>query len=80
MMRNETAKIVVHPRTRDGYAAERLRKAAVMDDSERQKFLEQALEKYRAWSLNLGALPHKISADVAILRCEFFPEPQKRRA
>jgi hypothetical protein len=75
------AKIVVHPSTRRGYAAERLRKAAQIEDvAERQEFLEQALEKYRAWALGLGAAQHKVSADIATLRSEFFPRPQRRLA
>ena len=76
-----TAKIVVHPNTRRGFAAERLRRASQIEDvAERQKFLEEALEKYRAWALVLGTAPHKVSADVAILRCSFFPKLQRRRA
>jgi hypothetical protein len=71
--------IVVHPRTRSGYAAERLRKAEVItDQTERLRFLEDALLKYRYWSLGLGVPPSKVSADVAILRNEFFPPPQTR--
>lgn len=80
-MTNEFAKLVVHPNTRRGYAAERLRRASQIGDvAERQKFLEEALEKYRAWALGLGTAPHKVSADVAMLRCQFFPNPQRRQA
>jgi hypothetical protein len=75
------AKIAVHPSTRRGYAAERLRKAAQIGDvPERQEFLEQALEKFRAWALGLGVPPHKISSDLATLRSEFFPSPHQRQA
>jgi hypothetical protein len=73
-------KIVVHPSTYRAYAAERLRKAADMNDTERRKFLTDALEKYRTWSTSLGVLPHKVSADLAVLRSQFFPSPQRRRA
>jgi hypothetical protein len=74
-------KIVVHPNTRRGFAAERLRCALQIEDAaERRKFLELALEKYRAWALGLGTAPHKVSADVAMLRCQFFPSPQRRLA
>jgi hypothetical protein len=45
----------------------------------RQKFIEEALERYRTWAAGLGALPHKISADLAILRSAFFPSPEQRR-
>jgi hypothetical protein len=76
-----TTKITVHPNCRRGYAFERLRKAAQIGDvAARQKFLEEALEKYRAWALGLGAAPNKVAADVAILRCQFFPNPQRRQA
>jgi hypothetical protein len=75
-----TASICVHPNTRRSFAAERLRKAAELEDTARLSFLEQALEKYRVWATGLGVLPHKVSADVAILRSEFFPSPARRRA
>jgi hypothetical protein len=76
----DTAKIVVHPNTRKAYAAERLRKTENMSDTERFKFLEEALLKYHAWTTGLGVLPHKVAADLAVLRCQFFPSPQRRRA
>jgi hypothetical protein len=58
---NDSAKIVVHPNSRYAYAAERLRKAAVIEDSvERQRFLMEAVEKYRVWSTDLGVLPHRV--------------------
>jgi hypothetical protein len=76
-----TCSVVVHPNTRRSFGAERLRKAAQIKDLvERQRFLEEALEKYRVWATGLGVAPHKISADVAILRSEFFPRPQRLQA
>jgi hypothetical protein len=80
-MTNNTARIVVHPSTRRGYCVERLRKAAQIEDlAARHRFLEEALGKYRAWALNLGTAPHKVSADLAILHNAFFPRPERRRA
>jgi hypothetical protein len=80
-MTNTSARVAVHPSTLRGYVAERLRKAAQIEDiTERQKFLEAALEKYRVWATGLGAPLHKISADVAILRCQFFPPRQRLQA
>ena len=80
-MTNDSAKIHVHPNSRRAYAAERLRKAELIEDAgERQRFLEEALEKYRVWSAGLGVPPHKISADLAILRSQFFPRPERLRA
>lgn len=77
----ETAKITVHPSSRKAYAAERLRKAAQIEDvAQRQEFLETALAKYAAWSTNLGVPPHKVCADVAILRCQFFPRSHRLQA
>ena len=74
-----TAKIVVHPRTRNGFAAERLRKAEIIEDpAERHRFLEDALLKYRYWSLGLGVPASKVTADIAILRNRFFPPPPQR--
>jgi hypothetical protein len=74
------ASVVVHPNTRRSYADERLRKAAELLIAERAKFLEEALAKYRVWATGLGAPPHKVSADIAALRCVFFPSPQRRQA
>jgi hypothetical protein len=72
--------IVVHPRTRDGFIAERLRKAAeIRDLAERQRFLGEAIEKYRLWAIQLGVPAHKVGADTAILRCAFFPRPGPAR-
>jgi hypothetical protein len=80
-MTNQSATIVVHPSTRRGFAAERLRNAAQIEDAtERANFLDEALAKFAAWSEGIGVAPHKIQADVAILRCEFFPPPQRRQA
>jgi hypothetical protein len=71
-------KLLSHPNTRRGYAAERLRRAAQLADmAERQKFLEEALEKYRTWAAGLGALPHRISADVAA--CGASSSPARSR-
>jgi hypothetical protein len=76
-----TSKIVVHPASRAGYAAQCLRMAAEIEDiAQRQEFLETALSKYSAWAAGLGVLPHRIAADVAILRCQFFPRPERLRA
>ena len=76
-----TAKIVVHPNTRRGYAAERLRKAEIIaDQAERHRFLEDALLKFRYWCLGLGVPLSKVNADIAIMRHEFFPPPQRLRA
>jgi hypothetical protein len=81
MNMNESAKVCVHPATRGAYAAERLRRAATLESNlERQKFLEEAIKKYGVWAAGLGVAPHKVSADLALLRCQFFPSPQKQRA
>jgi hypothetical protein len=67
--------IIVHPSTRQGFAAERLRKAAqIQQMSARHGFLGEALERYRAWAITLGVPPHMISKDVAILRGQFYPK------
>jgi hypothetical protein len=45
--------------------------------SQRHAFLGEALERYRAWAKQLGVPPHLISADAAVLRCQFYPKPQR---
>jgi hypothetical protein len=76
-----TARVVVHPNSRRAYAAERLRKAAEIEDiAQRQEFLETAVAKYGAWAAGLGVLPHRISADLAILRCQLLPPRQRLQA
>lgn len=76
-----TASVVVLASTRRAYAAERLRKAAeIEDDAERRKFLEEAIAKFHAWSSGLGVARHRIAADIAALRNELVHDERRLRA
>ena len=81
MANEKSATVVVHPSTTIGYARERLRKAAEIEDgAERRSFLTQALAKYRIWANSIGVAPHRISRDIAALEAELLRDDQRRRA
>jgi hypothetical protein len=73
--------VVVHPSTRVGFARERQRKAAEIENgAERRSFLTEALAKYRIWANSLGVAPQRIARDVAALEAELLRDDQRRRA
>jgi hypothetical protein len=72
--------IVVHPSSRDGFRAERLRAAAALHGDERRKFLVEAIAQYRDWAASLGVPDQKINADASILGRAFFGALVRRTA